>query len=71
MAQSKKQGRSRNKLSRDQREARVHAAEERERRAQEQREKSARTKRIFTIVVCAILVLALCIPTMALSVLSF
>lgn len=58
------------KVSAKQREARVKAAEERERRAQEKAEKAARTKKIFTVVVCAILVLALSIPTMALAVLG-
>ncbi len=43
---------------------------ERIRRAKEAAEARARTKKIFTIVVCVILVLALCIPTMALTVLS-
>ncbi|WP_165173385.1 MULTISPECIES: CASC3 protein CASC3 [unclassified Adlercreutzia] len=71
MAQSKKhQGKSRSKLTREQRAARVKAAEERERRAEQQRERAARTKKIFTVVVCVILVLALGIPTMALTVLS-
>ena len=45
-------------------------AEERERRAKEAAEAKARTKKIFTVVVCVILVLALGIPTMALTVLS-
>ena len=36
----------------------------------ERREAAARTKKIFTVVVCVILVLALGIPTIALSVLS-
>ena len=49
---------------------RVRAAQEREQRAREAAEAKARTKKIFTIVVCVILVLALCIPTMALTVLS-
>lgn len=71
MAQSnKQQGKSRNKLTREQKAARVRAAEERERRAEQQRERAARTKKIFTVVVCVILVLALGIPTMALTVLS-
>ena len=41
-----------------------------ERRAKEAAEAKARTKKIFTVVVCIILVLALGIPTMALTVLS-
>ena len=43
---------------------------ERERKAKEQEEKAARRKRVFTIVVCVILALALCIPTMALTLFS-
>jgi len=43
---------------------------ERIKAAQERREAAARTKKIFTVVVCVILVLALGIPTIALSVLS-
>ena len=38
--------------------------------AKEAAEAKARTKKIFTVVVCIILVLALGIPTMALTVLS-
>ena len=49
---------------------RIKQAEERERRAKEAAEAKARTKKIFTVVVCIILVLALGIPTMALTVLS-
>ena len=49
---------------------RIKQAEERERRAKEAAEAKARTKKIFTVVVCVILVLALGIPTMALTVLS-
>lgn len=71
MGQStKQQNKSRNKLTREQKAARIKAAEERERRAEQQRERAARTKKIFTVVVCVILVLALGIPTMALTVLS-
>ena len=56
--------------TRKQQAERIRAAEERERRAKEAAEARARTKKIFTIVVCVSLVLALCIPTMALTVLS-
>ena len=49
---------------------RIKQVEERERRAKEAAEAKARTKKIFTVVVCVILVLALGIPTMALTVLS-
>jgi len=56
--------------TRKQQAERIRAAEERERRPKEGAQVGARTKKIFTIVVCVILVLALCIPTMALTVLS-
>ena len=49
---------------------RIKQPQERERRAKEAAEAKARTKKIFTVVVCVILVLALGIPTMALTVLS-
>lgn len=49
---------------------RIKAAQEREQRAKAQRERAERTKKIFTVVVCIILVLALGIPTMALAVLG-
>lgn len=69
MSQKKNKTGAKN-VTRKQQAARIHAAEERERRAKEAAEAKARTKKIFTIVVCVILVLALCIPTMALTVLS-
>lgn len=65
---SQKSGRKQQKITAKQREARIEAARIREQRAQEQRERSSRLKRIFTVVVCVILVLALFIPTMALTV---
>ena len=58
------------KLTAKQRSERVKAAQERERLEKERREAAERTKRIFTIVVCVILVLAHGIPTVALSFLS-
>ena len=58
------------KLSRKQKADRIKAAQERERRAQEKAAAAERTKRIFTIVVCVILVLALGIPVMAISLMS-
>ena len=58
------------KLTAKHRSERVKAAQERERLEKERREAAERTKRIFTIVVCVILVLALGIPTVALSFLS-
>ena len=56
--------------TRKQQAERIKQDEERERRAKEAAEAKARTKKIFTVVVCIILVLALGIPTMALTVLS-
>ncbi len=49
---------------------RLREAQEREARAAAKKEADARMKKIFTVVVCVILVLALCIPTMALTVLN-
>ena len=58
------------KLSKAQMEARQQAAIRREQEAKAAKDRSDRKKKIFTIVVCIILVLALGIPTVALSVLS-
>lgn len=58
------------KVSAKQREARIQAAKQREERAKAEAERKQRTKQIFTIVVCVILVLALGLPTVALSVLG-
>lgn len=65
-----KQGQKKQKLTQAQREARIQAAEERQRREEEAKKKKQRGKQIFTIAVCVILVLALSIPTIALSVLG-
>ena len=65
-----KQGQKKQKLTAAQREARIKAAEERAKREEEARAKKQRGKQIFTIVVCVILVLALGVPTIALSVLG-
>ncbi len=71
MANGKQQSkRGKQKLSAKQREERIRAAQEREERAKAQRERSERTKKVFTVVVCVILVLALGIPTMAIAVLG-
>ena len=56
------------KLTAKQKAERIKAAQEREAREKARREAAARTKKIFTVVVCVIL--ALGIPTIALSVLS-
>ena len=58
------------KMTKKQREARIQAAEERQRREEEARARKDRTKRIFTIVFCVILVLALGIPTIGLAALG-
>lgn len=67
---AKKSGNKQQKLTAQQKSDRIKAAKEREVRAQAQRERSAKMKKIFTVVVCVILVLALGIPTIALSVLT-
>ena len=58
------------KLTAKQKQARVDAAKRREEAQAAQRLAKERTKRIFVIVVCVILVLALGLPTVALSVMS-
>ena len=58
------------KLTKKQREDRIRAAEERERRAEEARKRKERSKKIFTVIVCIILVLALGIPTIGLTLLG-
>ena len=58
---------AKNKISAKQKAAKIQAAEEREQRAIESRERQERRKRIFTIIVCVILVLALGLPTMGLA----
>ncbi len=58
------------KVSAKQRAAKIEAAQRREEAAQKRKEAAERTKRIFTIVVCVILVLALGLPTMALMVIG-
>ncbi len=71
MAQSNRQAnKSKKTISREEKAARIKAAEERERHERERRERSEKVKKIFTVIVCVILVLALGIPTMALTVLS-
>ena len=67
---SQKSGAKQQKLTAKQKEARIKAAREREQRAKAKKERADRIKRIVTVVVCVSLVLALFIPTMALTVLS-
>lgn len=55
------------KMTAKQKEARVQAAIEREKRAAEKKAAAERTKKIFTIAVCVILVLALGLPTIGLA----
>jgi len=68
--QNAKAGHKQQKVSTAQRQARIEAAQRREAEAAAKKEKSAKFKKILTVVVCVILVLALGIPTMALTVLS-
>lgn len=58
------------KLTAQQRAERIEAARKREERARAQQERSKKLKKVFTVVICVILVLALGIPTIALSVLA-
>lgn len=67
---NKQSGKKHQKLTAEQKRQRARAAEERERRAREAQAKSERTKKIFTVIICVILVLALGIPTIAISVMS-
>lgn len=67
---TKKQNVGQRKFTREQMEAKEKAAREAQERAKVAKEKSEHTKKIFTVVVCIILVLALGIPSVALSVLG-
>ena len=67
---AKKTGNKQQKLTAQQKSDRIKAAREREERARAARERSKKIKKVFTVVICVILVLALGIPTIALSVLS-
>jgi len=67
---AKKQQKSKQKLTAKQKEERIKTAEERAKREAVAKARKERTKRIFTIVVCVILVLALGIPTIGLAVLG-
>lgn len=53
------------KMTAKQRAAQVEAARRREEAEKRRHENAARTRKIFTVVVCVILVLALGIPTVA------
>ena len=67
---SKKQQKSKQKMTQKQKEERIKAAEERAKREEAAKARKERTKQIFTIIVCVILVLALGIPTIGLAVLG-
>lgn len=56
---------ARQKVSPKQRAAKLEAARRREEAEVRRRESAARMKKIFTVIVCVILVLALGIPTVA------
>ena len=66
----KKQNVGKRKLTREQMAAKEEAARKAQEQAKAARERSERTKKIFTVIICIILVLALGIPTVALSVLG-
>ena len=65
-----KSNRKQQKVSAAQKAERIKAAQERQEKAAAQKERAQRTKQIFTIVVCVILVLALGLPTVGLAVLG-
>lgn len=67
---AKKQNVGQRKLSKAQIEAKEKAAREAEERAEISKAKSERTRKIFTVVICVILILALGVPAVALSVLG-
>ncbi|MCC6108561.1 MAG: CASC3 protein CASC3 [Denitrobacterium sp.] len=58
------------KMTAKQREARLEEARKREEAAKRKKERAERMKRIGIVIVCVILVLALGVPTVALSFLS-
>lgn len=57
-------------LTREEKAERARAKQEALKRDQERRERESLMKKVFTVVVCIILILALGIPTMALTVFS-
>lgn len=61
---------SNKKSTAKQRQAKVEAAERKAQAEQLHKERAERRKKIFTVVVCVILVLALGIPTVAISVMA-
>lgn len=67
---TKKQNVGQRKMTREQMAAKEQAARDAQQQAKAAKERAERTKKIFTVVICIILVLALGIPTVALSVLG-
>ena len=67
---TKKQNVGQRKLSREQMDAKLQAARDAQERAEAAKMRSERSKKIFAVVICVILVIALGIPTVALSVLG-
>ena len=61
---------SKQKITAKQRAAKVQAAAERAERADQKKAAAEQRKKILTVVVCVILILALGLPTMALAVLG-
>ena len=66
-AKANKKANNKNKMSAAQREAKMKAAEERQKRADEKKAAKERTKRIFTWVIVIILVIGLTLPVAGLS----
>jgi heme/copper-type cytochrome/quinol oxidase subunit 2 len=66
-SKANKKPNSKNKMSAAQREAKMKAAEERQKRADEKKAAKERTKRIFTWIIVIILVIGLTLPVAGLS----
>lgn len=66
-AKANKKVNNKNKMSASQREAKMKAAEERQKRADEKKAAKERSKRIFTWVIVIILVIGLTLPVAGLS----
>lgn len=67
---AEKSGHKKQKLTAKQKAARLEAAKQRELKEKQAAERKEKMKKVFTIAVCVILVLALGIPTMALTLFS-
>lgn len=66
-AKANKKNNTKNKMSTAQREAKMKAAEERQKRVDEKKAAKERTKRIFTWVIVIILIIGLTLPVAGLS----